>query len=152
LRPDLVIVQSDIAPDPDALIGALQKISAWRGIAIVVLPLAHRDFQGAFGKVDTVRGVFVAPVNWTEIVQAAYGAAITARAKLNQAAPMQQSVSGFSPSGASAYITGTKRIAVLSHAGGAGCSTIAENLAYELSAGCCAPSALALSAQPHRVL
>ena len=39
----------------------------------------------------------------------------------------------FSPGGASAYITGTKRIAVLSHAGGAGCSTIAENLAYELS-------------------
>ena len=133
LRPDLVIVQTDIAPDPDTLIRALQKISAWSGIAIVVLPLAHKDFQGAFGKVDTVRGVFVAPVNWTEIVQAAYGAAITARAKLNQAAPMQQNVSGFSPGGASAYITGTKRIAVLSHAGGAGCSTIAENLAYELS-------------------
>ncbi|GAP21923.1 AAA family ATPase [Leptolinea tardivitalis] len=133
LRPDLVIVQTDIAPDPDTLIRALQKISAWSGIAIVVLPLAHKDFQGAFGKVDTVRGIFVAPVNWTEIVQAAYGAAITARAKLNQAAPMQQNVSGFSPGGASAYITGTKRIAVLSHAGGAGCSTIAENLAYELS-------------------
>ena len=133
LRPDLVIVQADIAPDPDALIHALQKISAWSGIAIVVLPLAHKDFQGAFGKVDTVRGVFVAPVNWTEIVQAGYGAAMTARAKLNQTAPMQQSVSGFSPGGASAYITGTKRIAVLSHAGGAGCSTIAENLAYELS-------------------
>jgi len=133
LRPDLVVVQTDIAPDPDALIRALQKISAWSGIAIVVLPLAHREFQGAFGKVDTVRGVFVAPVNWTEIVQAGYGAAITARAKLNQAAPMQQSVSGFSPGGTSAYITGTKRIAVLSHAGGAGCSTVAENLAYELS-------------------
>ncbi len=110
LRPDLVIVQTDIAPDPDTLIRALQKISAWSGIAIVVLPLAHKDFQGAFGKVDTVRGVFVAPVNWTEIVQAAYGAAITARAKLNQAAPMQQSVSGFSSGGASAYITGTKRM------------------------------------------
>jgi Flp pilus assembly CpaE family ATPase len=133
LRPDLVIVQADIAPDPDTLIRALQKISAWRGIAIVVLPLAQKDFQGAFTKVNTVRGVFVAPVNWTEIIQAAYGAAMTARASLTQAAPMQQGVSGYSNSGTSAYITGTKRIAVLSHAGGSGCSTIAENLAYELS-------------------
>jgi Flp pilus assembly CpaE family ATPase len=133
LRPDLVLVQSDIAPDPDSLIRALQKISAWHGIAIVVLPLAHKDFQGAFSKVDTVRGVFVAPINWTEIVQAAYGAAVTAQTKLNQTAPMQQSVSGYSTERASAYITGTKRIAVLSHAGGSGCSTIAENLAYELS-------------------
>jgi cellulose biosynthesis protein BcsQ len=58
---------------------------------------------------------------------------MTARASLTQAAPMQQGVSGYSNSGTSAYITGTKRIAVLSHAGGSGCSTIAENLAYELS-------------------
>jgi Flp pilus assembly CpaE family ATPase len=63
----------------------------------------------------------------------AYGAVVTARASLSQAAPMQQGVSGYASSGASAYITGTKRIAVLSHAGGSGCSTIAENLAYELS-------------------
>lgn len=133
LRPDLVIVQADVAPDPETLIHALQRISAWQGIAIVVLPLVHKDFQGAFTKVDTVRGVFVAPVTWTEIVQAAYGAAMTARANLSQAAPMQQSVSGYTTGSTSAYITGTKRIAVLSHAGGSGCSTIAENLAYELA-------------------
>jgi Mrp family chromosome partitioning ATPase len=133
LQPDLVLVQCDIAPDPDALLYVLQKISAWQGIAILVLPLAHKDFQGVFSKLDTIRGVFVAPVNWTEIVQAAYGAVMTAKAILNQTEPMQQSVSGYTPERASAYITGTKRIAVLSHAGGAGCSTIAENLAYELS-------------------
>src|SRR5665648_454378 len=46
LQPDLVIVQADIAPDPDTLIRALQKISAWRGVAIVVLPLPQKDFQG----------------------------------------------------------------------------------------------------------
>ena len=133
LRPDLVLVQADIAPDPDTLMQVLQKISAWRGVAIVVLPLIQKDYQGAFTRIDTVRGVFVAPVNWTEIIQAAYGAAMTARASLGQAAPMQQQVSGFSSGGSNAYITGTKRIAVLSHAGGAGSSTIAENLAYELS-------------------
>jgi len=80
-----------------------------------------------------VRGVFVAPVNRTEIIQAAYGAAMTVRARLTQAAPMQQGVSGYTNSGMSAYITVTKRIVVLSHAGGTGCSTIADNLAYELS-------------------
>jgi hypothetical protein len=126
LRPDLVIVQTDIAPDPDTLIRALQKISAWSGIAIVVLPLAHKDFQGAFGKVDTVRGIFVAPVNWTEIVQAAY-----ARQSLPEPNSIRQrrcskTFPVFRREMASAYITGTNGLSVLSHAGGAGCSTIAR--------------------------
>lgn len=133
LHPDLLIVQTDIAPDTETLIRALQKISAWQGIAILVLPLAQKEFQGAFTRLDSVRGVFIAPVNWNEIIQAAYGAAMTARVRLTQAAPMQPGASAYANSGTSAYITGTKRIAVLSHAGGAGCSTIAENMAYELS-------------------
>ena len=29
---------------------------------IVIVPLVQKDFQGAFTKVDTVRGVFFAPV------------------------------------------------------------------------------------------
>src|SRR5665648_525755 len=103
LKPDLVIVQSDIAPDAENLIASLQKISAWHGIAIVVLSLAQKDFQGAFTRLDYVRGVCVAPGNWTEIIQAAYGAAMTARASLNQAAPMQQSVSSYSTSGCLLY-------------------------------------------------
>jgi len=44
LQPDLVIVQADIAPDADTLIASLQKISAWQGIAIVVLSMAQKDF------------------------------------------------------------------------------------------------------------
>jgi Flp pilus assembly CpaE family ATPase len=133
LHPDLLIVQSDLAPDPESLLHSLERISAWHGVALVVLPLAWSQYQGAFSKMETVRGVFVAPVNWTEITQAGFGAAMTARASLNQAAPMQQSVSGYSTTASTAYITGTKRIAVISHAGGVGCSTIAENLAYELA-------------------
>jgi Flp pilus assembly CpaE family ATPase len=132
LRPDLVIVQADIAPDTETLLKSLERISAWNGVALVVLPMALKDAQGAFTRINTVRGVFVTPVNWTEIAQAGYGAAMTARTRLDQTAPMQQALSSPSSSSA-AYITGTKRIAVLSHAGGAGCSTIAENLAYELS-------------------
>ncbi|NMB69370.1 MAG: hypothetical protein GYA20_11485 [Chloroflexi bacterium] len=133
LKPALVVVQADIAPDPDALIHILSRISAWKGVAVVILPAAHRDFKGAFERVDTVRGVYIAPVNWIEIFQAAYGSAITERARLSQTAPMQQTMTSFASASNSAFITGTKRIAVLSHAGGVGCSTIAENLAYELA-------------------
>lgn len=133
LKPALVVVLADIAPDPDSLIQLLARISAWQGVAVVVLPVTYREFKGAFERVDSVRGVYLAPVNWTDVFQAAYGSVMTERAKLNQAAPMHQSLSGFASAGSSAFITGTKRIAVLSHAGGVGCSTIAENLAYELA-------------------
>ena len=133
LKPALVVVQADIAPDPDSLIHILSRMSAWKGVAVVVLPATHRDYKGAFERVDTVRGVYLAPVNWIEIFQAAYGSVVTERAKLSQTAPMHQSMGGFATTQSAAFITGTKRIAVLSHAGGVGCSTIAENLAYELA-------------------
>lgn len=134
LRPNLVVVQADIAPDPDDLIHILARIKNWNGVATVILPPTHLDFKGAFERVDTVRGVYMTPVNWTEIFQAAYGSVMTERARLSQTAPMQQTMTGFSSASNSAFITGTKRIAVLSHAGGVGCSTIAENLAYMLAA------------------
>ena len=133
LKPALLVVQADIAPDPDSLIHLLARISAWKGVAVVVLPMTYLDFKGAFERIETVRGVYIAPVNWTDIFQAAYGAVMTERAKLAQAAPMHQSLSGFNSANNAAFITGTKRIAILSHAGGVGCSTVAENLAYELA-------------------
>ena len=134
LHPELLIVQTDIAPDPEALKRLLQRLSAWNGVAVIVLPLGQKDLRGAYEGLNMVRGVFIAPVNWTEIAQAGYGAAMTARANLSQAAPMQSAVAGPVVGGSAAFITGTKRIAVLSHAGGTGCSTVAENLAYELAA------------------
>jgi Flp pilus assembly CpaE family ATPase len=134
LHPELLIVQTDIAPDPETMKRLLQRLSAWQGVAVVVLPLGQKDLRGAYEGLHVVRGVFVAPVNWTEIAQAGYGAAMTARANLSQAAPMQQALGGAAVGGTAAFITGTKRIAVLSHAGGSGCSTVAENLAYELAA------------------
>lgn len=133
LKPALVVVQTDIAPDADTLMHVLARLGAWKGVAVTVLPPAHKDTKGAFERVDTVRGVYIAPVNWTDVFQAAYGAVMTERARLSQAAPLQQALSGFTPANTSAFITGTKRIAVLSHAGGAGCSTVAESLAYELA-------------------
>jgi Flp pilus assembly CpaE family ATPase len=134
LHPELLIVQTDIAPDPEAMKRLLQRHSAWNGVAVVVLPLGQKDLRGAYEGLSMVRGVFIAPVNWTEIAQAGYGAAMTARANMSQAAPMHQTVAGPVVGGSAAFITGTKRIAVLSHAGGTGCSTVAENLAYELAA------------------
>jgi Flp pilus assembly CpaE family ATPase len=134
LHPELLIVQTDIAPDPDAMKRLLQRMSAWNGVGVVVLPLGQKDLRGAYEGLSMVRGVFIAPVNWTEIAQAGYGAAMTARANMSQAAPMHQTVAGPVVGGSAAFITGTKRIAVLSHAGGTGCSTVAENLAYELAA------------------
>lgn len=134
LHPELLIVQTDIAQDPETMKRLLQRLSAWNGVAVIVLPLGQKDLRGAYEGLNMVRGVFVAPVNWTEIAQAGYGAAMTARANLSQAAPMQQAVAGPVVGGSAAFITGTKRIAVLSHAAGAGCSTVAENLAYELAA------------------
>ena len=134
LHPELLIVQTDIAPDPEAMKRLLQRLSAWNGVAVIVLPLGQKDLRGAYEGLSMVRGVFIAPVNWTEIAQAGYGAAMTARANMSQAAPMQQAVAGPVVGGSAAFITGTKRIAVLSHAGGTGCSTVAENLAYELAA------------------
>lgn len=134
LHPELLIVQTDIAPDPEAMKRLLQRLSAWNGVAVVVLPLGQKDLRGAYEGLSMVRGVFIAPVNWTEIAQAGYGAAMTARANMSQAAPMHQTVAGPVVGGSAAFITGTKRIAVLSHAGGTGCSTVAENLAYELAA------------------
>jgi hypothetical protein len=102
LKPALVVVQADIAPDPDALIHILSRMAAWKGIAVVILPATHRDFKGAFERVDTVRGVYIAPVNWIEIFQAAYGSVITERARLSQTAPMQQTVTSFASASNSA--------------------------------------------------
>ena len=77
LHPELLIVQTDIAPDPEAMKRLLQRLSARNGVAVVVLPLGQKDLRGAYEGLNMVRGVFIAPVNWTEIAQAGYGAAMT---------------------------------------------------------------------------
>lgn len=137
MHPDLVVVQAEIAPDPRDLIQGLSKMQAWNGVAIVIVPTALRDMVGIYQAAEgVVRGAYVAPVNWVEIAQNGYSAVMTERARLITAAPMQHNLS--SPAGvySNSYqpsVTGTKRIAIVSHAGGAGCSTIAENLSYQLA-------------------
>ena len=128
MRPDLVVVQADISPGPEALIQALAEIQVWQGVAILVLPAAVRDLRGTFEKATVVRGVYIAPVNWGEIAQAGFAAAMTERARAAAAAPLQQAYL----SRTSSAIIGTRVIAFLSATGGTGRSTIAESLAYEL--------------------
>ena len=129
MRPDLVVVQVEIAPGPDALLQVLAEIHMWHGVAILVLSPAVRDMRGKFEKADVVRGVYIAPVNWGEIAQSGYGATITARAQLAATAPLQQAYL----SRTQGPFRGTRVVAFVSATGGTGRSTIAEALAYELS-------------------
>lgn len=137
MQPDLVIVQAEIAPGPDVLLPVLSRLQAWNGVAIVILPIALKDMEGIYRAASAVvRGVYVAPVSWVEVAQAGYSAVVTERTRLTNTAPLQQALAASASMGGSSIypstVTGTKRIAVISHAGGAGCSTIAENLAYVL--------------------
>ncbi len=128
MRPALVVLHVDIAPGPDALIQKLAEMQVWQGVAILVLPQALRDLRATYEKSSVVRGVYVAPVNWGEIAQAGFAAAMNERARLAAAAPLQQAYL----SRAATAILGTRVIAFLSATGGTGRSTIAESLAYEL--------------------
>jgi len=129
MRPDLVVVQVEIAPGPDALIQVLAELQVWRGVAILILPPAIRELRAQFENAAIVRGVYIAPVNWGEIAQAGYAAVITERAKAAATAPMQQAYLSRS----AGAIIGTRVVAFVSATGGTGRSTIAESLAYELS-------------------
>ncbi len=137
VKPEVLVVHASIAPGADPLLKLLAGLQAWNGSAIVILPEALSTYQGAFSNLSgVVAGVFVMPVNWAEIPERAFTAGETARYKSAQISsdPALSAPSAFSPQGMSPIVTGTKRIAVLSHAGGAGASTLAENLAYELAA------------------
>src|SRR5512136_3348240 len=128
MRPALVVLHVDITPGTEALIQRLAEMQLWQGVAILVLPQPLRDLRGTYEKSSVVRGVYVAPVNWGEIAQAGFAAAMNERARLAAAAPLQQAYL----SRAATAIVGTRVIAFLSATGGTGRSTIAESLAYEL--------------------
>jgi cellulose biosynthesis protein BcsQ len=137
LKPEVLVVHAAIAPGADPLLKLLATMQAWNGSAVVLLPEPLASTQGAFANLGgVVAGVYLTPVNWAELPERAYNAGSTARARVSQVslAPQTLSQSVFSAQSVTPIVTGTKRIAVLSHAGGAGASTIAENLAYELAA------------------
>ena len=129
MRPELVVVQVEITPGPEALLQVLAGLQVWQGVAILVLPAAVRDLRSVFEKASVVRGIYIAPVNWAEIAQSGYAAVMTERARAAAAAPLQQAYL----SKAQGAVTGTRVVAFTSATGGTGRSTIAEALAYELA-------------------
>jgi cellulose biosynthesis protein BcsQ len=129
MRPDLVVIQAELAVTPDALINALARMSVWNGLAIIVLTEANKNLKAKFEKVGNVRTVFVLPINWMDLTQAGFSAIATNRAKGISQGTMQSAI-GMRTGTA---VTGTRVISFVSSSGGVGRSTIAENLGYELS-------------------
>lgn len=141
-KPEVLVVQAGVAPGPDELINLVSGMQAWNGVTLVLLPPGATGARGAFENMPgVVAGVHSTEgLNFGELPALAYSAGETARARLMKvsAAPVMATQSvpagvGYMPPGLQPVMTGTKRIAVLSHAGGAGVSTIAEGLAYELA-------------------
>jgi Flp pilus assembly CpaE family ATPase len=130
MRPQLLVVQTDIAPGADQLINVLKHLQLWNGVAIVALPQALRELRGAFEQVSSVRSVFIgAAPNWAEVAQAGFAAVMTEQARTAASAPLQQAYLGRTATA----VTGTRVVAFVSGSGGVGRSTLAENLAYELA-------------------
>lgn len=126
-EPTLMIVYADIAPGPDALKDVLSTLKS--AVAIVLLPANLAQFQGVLEKVDRVRKIFVLPVVPKEVI--AYGLSlIETEIARNSTVSMYQSASG----GGAPAAVGTRVIAFVSAQGGAGRSTLAEAVGFELAA------------------
>ena len=134
LKPELLIVQAEIAPGPEALLKPLGRMLAWGGVVIVILPPSQRELRGVYEKAENMRGVFFTPVNWGEVAQAGYAAAMTerARAAASGSLGMQQSSFAMARTRQGGGVTGTKVVALMSATGGAGASTLSEALAVDL--------------------
>ncbi len=135
-KPEVVVLEAAIAPEPLALRDVLARFPAGT-LAIVVLPSTPGwpERRGAIEDVrTTVRGVFIAPVNWSQIAAQAYTAGITERTRKFETAPAgaahETPGMGNLPSSA---VVGTRIVAATSFAGGTGKSTILEAIAVELA-------------------
>jgi len=128
-KPDLLVVQAEIAPNIDTLISSLARMQVWNGVCLILLQSGNANAKAKLEKVGTCRGVYVMPINWGELVQAGYSAVSTQRAKSVSQEPMQTAM-GFRTSSA---VTGTRIVSFISSSGGQGRSTLAENIGYELA-------------------
>lgn len=132
-RPDVLVLEAALAPDPEALREYLAQLVST--IAIVVLPPAWADRQGQFESIRTsVRGVFLGPANWAAVASATHTAGVTERtrqATTSPSAALYQQSSGPRVSGQ--VVVGTRVIAFTSFTGGTGKSSIAEALGVELA-------------------
>jgi cellulose biosynthesis protein BcsQ len=129
MKADVVLVEADVANSPQQL---AQFLAAIPGVALVVLPPGWAQAEGTIRAVDKVREVFIGPhVNYGEIAQKVYSAAVTERALHQSAAPMEgmYGMGGVS----STQVVGLKVFAFYASKGGTGKTTLASNFAYELN-------------------
>lgn len=136
-RPEVVVIDAAIAPDPHNLRDALARLPAGT-TAIVVLPSSPGwpETKGMLEAVQTsVRGVYVAPANWAQIAAAAHTAGVTERTRAFNTAPATIAHAAAQPMGVRSVsvVVGTRTIAATSFAGGTGKSTVMESLAVELA-------------------
>ncbi len=131
-RPDVLVLDAMIAPDPETLKAFLAQLV--NTAAIVVLPPAWANYQGQFEGIQTsVRGVFIGPPNWAAVANTAYTAVMTERTRMSNAAPAAANYqSAAAPRVGGQTVVGTRVIAFMSHNGGTGKSSIAEAMAVEL--------------------
>jgi cellulose biosynthesis protein BcsQ len=126
---DVLLVEGDVANSPQQLAQFLATIP---GVAIVVIPPGWAQAEGTIRAVDKVREVFIGPhVNYGEIAQKVYSAAVTEKALRSSAAPMEQMAGGSRVS--STQVVGLKVFAFYASKGGTGKTTIATNFAYDLN-------------------
>ena len=126
---EALVVEADIAESPQRL---AEWLAAIPGVAVVVLPPAWAQAEGAIRSVDKVREVFIGPhVNYMEIAGKVYSAAVTARALRQQVAPLEGLYRPTAPG--VTRVVGLRVFAFYSSKGGPGKTTLAVNFAYELS-------------------
>ena len=132
-RPDVLVLDAAIAPDPDSLREYLTQLVGT--IAVVVLPPAWADRLGQFESIrTTVRGVFIGPPSWAAVASATHTAVLTERTRTVAASPTAGLYRESSaPRVAGQVVVGTRVIAFTSFTGGTGKSSIAEALGVELA-------------------
>ncbi len=124
---DVLLIQADIAPNPEALLAWLQKLPT---PAVVVLPTEWAHEEGKFRSLRTVHEVFIGDnVNFAEVARRVHDVGLNARERQNFAEP-DRAIIGGGPRNAT--VVGTRIIAVWGK-GGSGKSTLTSNLAYELA-------------------
>ena len=124
---EVVIIEADIAPDPNALQQFLDTVNAQLQV-FIVLPPAWQRAKPALEQLEVVREVFIGPVNY-RIVADRVATAVQSRRAAHQDIGLHES--GAFRVG-HATVVGTRVIALIGK-GGAGKSSIASNLGQQLA-------------------
>ncbi len=142
LQPDVLVVDAMIAARPKNLLDILAKLDKFPGVAIIIVPEAYARFKDLYtdsAYANVVRRVLL-PADGAGLAELAQITLDVARQARSNGSPRAQAASPVLTDpgprqtiAGSGIVSATQRIAVMSHSGGVGTSTIAEGLAYELA-------------------